>query len=51
MFIDFYAHPLHILWVIKLFAIHYFFFPLVYICEMYNSKFIDYKLEPDLKNF
>ena len=26
----FHAHPLHILWVINIFAIHCFFFPLVY---------------------
>ena len=32
MFIYFHAHPLHISWVINIFAIHCFFFPLVYIC-------------------
>ena len=30
MFINFHAHPLHILWVINIFAKHCFFFPLVY---------------------
>ena len=30
MFINFHAHPLHILWVINIFTIHCFFFPLVY---------------------
>ena len=31
MFINFHAHPLHISWVINIFAIHCFFFPLVYL--------------------
>ena len=31
MFINFHAYPLHILWVINMFAIHCFFFPLVYL--------------------
>ena len=34
MFINFHAHPLHILWVINIFAIHCFFFPLVYMNQL-----------------
>ena len=38
MFMNFHAHPLHILWVIYIFALHRFFFPLVYMYYSVENK-------------